>query len=132
MASLRILLPQVSIAAVCAAIVASSVCFLALAAQVVFSYTQMHEPVQPFVALFLGLESVFLWRLKPWALSTAVWCWGAIVLLLVFGCLANPFFWHEFPRNAEPFSWALPATYAVVSAIGLWCWYVLRSCVART
>ena len=108
------------------AIITSAIVFFALAAQVLFAYTQMHNVIQLFVAASLCGEAICLLLLKRWAVRAARWYWGVIVALLVLGCLFNPFFWHEFPSNSEPFGLGLPILYAAVSVIGGACWHILR------
>jgi len=110
-----------------AAIVASSVVFAAVAARLCFVYTESGDLFQPALALLLGIDVIGLLLKKPWAVSAARWCWGALLFLAVFGCLVNPFFWHEFPSNSEPFGLTLPAFYLIVSFLGIACWRVLRA-----
>ena len=116
-----------------AVVVASSVVFAALAVRLCFVYAELGEFFQPALVVLLGIEVAGLWLAKPWALSAARWCWGALLFLTVFGCLVNPLFWHEFPSNSEPFGLALPAFYFIVSVVGIACWRVLRvHAAART
>jgi hypothetical protein len=115
-----------------AAIVASCIVFVAFAVRLLFVYFELRELFQPLVAAFLVVVVIGLWLLRPWAIAAARWCWGAILVLTVFGCLVNPVFWHEFPANAEPFGLALPAFYLVISCIGIACWRAFGPNVVRT
>jgi len=126
------LAPKVASRRIKVAIAASAIAFVALAVQLGFAYSEMHEPFQPVLAVLLCLEAIFLWLAKPWAIATARWCWGAIIVLLIFGCVVNPFFWHDFPSNTGSLGLALPALYLLISISGFQCWRVLRSYGGRT
>jgi len=126
------LLPKAPTVSLRVAVVVSAVSFLGLAMQLIFAYSQMHYLFQPLLAAFLCVEVGCLWLFKRWAVLTAVWCWGSTIVLLVFGALVNPLFWHEFPQNSQPLCWVLPSVFFVFTIVGFWAWRVLRTHAMRT
>ena len=70
------------------------------------------------------LEVVFLWRAHARALTVARWLWGAFIVVLVFGALVNPFFWHDLQLSGQ--WWLLPISFSIC-VLGAWCWHTLRS-----
>jgi len=87
------LLPRTESVSLRYVVVISCAAFVALAVQLFFAFTQARGFFQPVLAPLLLVESYFLWQLHSRALVIARWLWALVVVLLVFGCLLNPFFW---------------------------------------
>ena len=120
-------LPRTSMRLVRVAVALSSVAFLALAVQLLFAFADMRYFFQPVLAALLVLEAIALWQLKLWARTTALWCWGVIITVLIAGCLLNPFFWHDFFTLHHPLGWGFPVILLCITILGFWCWRVLRA-----
>jgi hypothetical protein len=113
-------------------LVISCVGFLLLAFQLVIAFVDMREPLQPVFALFLCLETFFLFRQKRYAIVTATALWAFIVVLSVGGALLNPFFWGDMNFRIDAKNWVVPVAFFLIATCGAFCVWGLNRGIQPT